>query len=340
MAKRWGIVLSLGLLIAACILAGCGPGGATPTPAQALRSTTVPTKPVEQVTPDAEVSFAAVADFSRLSSYRRVDTYRWKRDDGAYGVLEVTREVVNQPKAMHVLVRIQEGQAAPTLIEQLLIGGKLFVKYADGWAEMGEQADEGFLAQFGTGILPEEYLAEGKGQFVVKEIVETYGTRHYRFEKEAFKPAQGQKELVEATGDIWVSPEHNVYLLAALRLVAVDEEGARITIDLRSSVSQINQPLELKAPEKIITARPIPLIPIMPGATEAGAEGTTSRYTVKASPAEVAQFFREQMPKIGWQESEGSTADTLRFQFPGARCVITLKAQGAETLITVALTYE
>ncbi len=217
--------------------------------------------------------------------------------------------------------------------------GKAFAKYGDAWAEVGAQG-EGFLAQLGAGTTPEEYLAEGKGQFVVKEMLETYGTRHYRFEKDAFNPAQGQKELVEATGDVWVSPEYNVYLLAALRLVAVEQEGTQITIDIRSSVSQINQPLEIKSPEKIVTARPIPLIPIMPGATQTAGQGDTTTYEVKASPETVAQFFREQMPKLGWTEAEGGTADTLRFQYPGAKCAITLKAQGEETVVTVVLTYE
>jgi len=336
--KRIGVILALALVVAA-LLVGCAPSAATPSPASKLSSTSVPTKAVEQVTPDPEVSFAAISDFSRLQSYRLVHTYRWKQDNGESGRVDVTREVITQPEAMRMTVITQDSKATRRSMELLRVNGATYMKYGDRWADLESQG-ETLIKQFTASGTPEQFLANARGQFVVKEILETYGTRHYRFTKDAFTLIQGMKELTEAKADAWVSPEYNVYLRVVLHLVALDEKGVQTTIDIQADLSQINQPLEIQAPTDIVQPQAMPSIPIMPGATDTVGQGDTATYKVKASLEEVVKFFQEKMPPVGWTAAEGSTADTLYYERPGAKCVIKIKVEGEEATVAVTVTYE
>ena len=63
--------------------------------------------------------------------------------------------------------------------------------------------------------------------------------------------------------------------------------------------------LQLTPTSSIVTSSPIPSawndFPIMPQSTEDQEGATSYTYTIKASPQEVQDYYKREMPKFGWK---------------------------------------
>jgi hypothetical protein len=116
------------------------------------------------------------------------------------------------------------------------------------------------------------------------------------------------------------------------RLPAIATESPPLTTPMLEATPTIELPTPQGTPVSSWNA-----IPIMPGAIAGEAEDKRYRYTIQVSPQQVQEFYKVEMPKIGWYalvEGEGNPGSILMiFQKDKKTISITILSTGGLTTV-------
>lgn len=161
------------------------------------------------------------------------------------------------------------------------------------------------------------------------ETVNGVAAAHYTFDERAF----GLSDIAQSTGDVWVASEGGYivkYLLTTEGEADYFGEGAEGRLTWNYQLTDVNASLAIEIPADC----PAGLVdaPLMPDATSTLNMPGVLAYHTASDLAEVAAFYQEQLPTLGWQlEGEPGPVITGTHDLPVTTAVLPF-SQGAQQL--------
>ena len=348
------------MLVASLLLAACG-GGApkeptvAPTEPVSATSTTTqatPTRPQEQPTAPQpqteEYDFGQASDLAALDSYRVRSTMQWesiidgKKEMGSWDVLE---EFVRQPPAQRFVwtgtgageVGTESGEW-----ELIQIGKDSYMDTGSGWLAM-TAGEEGIFGSNAFLSAPLGMVSANRGKLVERNVmVNGVSTDKYVFDESTLGASLGLGAVARADGEVWISPQVNVvvkymahYEGKNLALGGGEEGKMDVTFDL----TDINQPIDIRAPEGVKSAMPED-IPVMDGATDVVAIEGIIAYQTTYSVEEATAFYQTQMPAQGWTMDGGGIPGMVSFTKGNRTAQVMIMEAEGKTSVTVMVSEE
>jgi hypothetical protein len=140
------------------------------------------------------------------------------------------------------------------------------------------------------------------------ETVNDVAANHYTFDERAF----GQLDIAQSTGEMWVASEGGYivrYLLTTQGDADYFGEGIEGTLTWDYQLTDVNAPLAIELPADC----PSGLVdaPLLPDASNVLNVPGVLAYDTASAVAEVAAFYQEQLPTLGWElQGEPAVTDT------------------------------
>lgn len=176
--------------------------------------------------------------------------------------------------------------------------------------------------------------------YVGQETYSGVATRHYTLDQSSFNPEAlpSGMTIEAATGDLHLAEDGNYVVRLDLTVEGTNLSGPtpgdapRLqegTLTYRATLSAINEPLTIELPQEARQATSLPEdIPVPDDAQKLLGGGlfgmTLFGYISDRAPAEVASFYSETMPELGWTnvKAEGSPPQ-YRFEYAqGDRSIV------------------
>jgi len=348
------LTLVVTLLLAACGGAPKEPTAPPPEPesATSVMTQATPTRPAEQPTvpqPQAEeYDFGQASDLAGLSSYRTHSTFHWesiedgRKETGSWDVLE---EFVRQPPAQRFIwtgTGAGEVETESGTWELIQIGKDSYMNMGSGWVAM-TTSEEGI---FGTNAFlsaPLGMVSANHGKLVKRNVmVNGVSTDKYIFDESTLGANLGLGAVAKANGEVWISSKFNVVIKYAahyegdnLSLGGGEEGKMDVTFDL----TDINQPIDIRAPEGVKSAMPED-IPVMDDATDVVAIEDIVAYKTSHSVEEATAFYEMQMPAEGWTMDEGGFPGMMSFTKGDRAAQVMIMEEEGKTSVTVMVSEE
>lgn len=309
------IWVAIALLILAALACSLG-RRATPTP-EVVQPSPTPEGGVEptaeaatEEAPPPEISSDALQN---LNSYRSRLVWHQIVEGEATETLTVEQEETREPAAKRIVITTEGGEK-PGTMELVQIGNTSWL-CSEGQCIQTQQSAEEASSQFGEGMIkPEEVVSSSDYEYVGRDTINGVRARHYVLKLDPLTLAglaQGKITTVQA--DVWVADEPG--MPAYMTRFSVSWEGVReednkkIRGDWVYEIYDVNKPITIKPPEE---ATGVPEdIPICEGATDQAIMGDLIMYSCAAEPADVAEFYRNEMPNKGWTAGEESTLGNM-----------------------------
>lgn len=329
--KKLYVIFSLAI-VAALVLAACGgspapSGGAQTAPTEAGskpadKPAAQPTQPPAEkpaavdsatATPQAFKLDNVTAGLGELNSYKASFTMTFEgKEDGQpkTGTLSFMEEFVKDPPAKRTVITGlgamfggEVGTPTPgqtSGIESIEVGGKQYSRMGDicsqVTAESGPQAN--------TMLDPNSIIGGVRSaQRVGNENVNGVPTAHYKLDVSSLETLG----YLNGNGDVWVAEPGNYVIKYTFRATGSDKffggsNNSEGTIKWDYEVTDVNQPINIQAPEKCGGAAED--IPMMSDAQDQAAFGGMSTYSTPSKFADVVGFYEKEMKAKGWTEKE------------------------------------
>ncbi|MCS7283328.1 MAG: hypothetical protein RMK65_11540 [Anaerolineae bacterium] len=310
--RRQDILLGGVLLLLILIVAACSPKEQTPAPAPASPVPTTsptqaatPTPPVEEA-PPLEVAPDALEN---LNSYRSRVIWQNTVEGGATETITVEQEETRDPLARRIRIT-QEGGESPGALELVQIGNMAWMCSPDGGCIQSQQSAEEAAYTFGEGVLlkPEDLLAFGEYRYVGRDTVNGVRSRHYTLNLPASALAELARGTVTANkADVWVADESGMSAYVTRFVIqweGTGEDGKKIAGSWTYELYDVNQRFTIQPPAG---APAIPEdIPMCAGFTNQTITGNMILLTCPDSAEAVAEFYRNEMARLGWRAGSES----------------------------------
>jgi hypothetical protein len=367
-------LLMSGLLAATlAILAACGGGasapsgdsGAAPAAPGAVSSGGATTKPAARVEPTAESkpsgsTGAATGGETRdikdisgsldsLKSYRLRFTFSFdgKDDQGQpqQGGMEFVQEIITGSKDQHIRWSATGDAAASSpqrAFEFFQVGGTSYIYSAEG---QGAQKCVGMTSGQDTGNLGAAFKPSDvvggleKAKLVGKgETINGVVTDRYSFDENALSFGT----FASAQGEAWIAQDGGFLVkyigTATGKNSFLTSKSAEGTFTWEYNLTDANKVGAIDLPKECEGQQPAGDIPVPENATDKAGFGKLITFKTPDAPADVADFYKQRMPKQGWQAGEESgfgDVQTLSYTKEGRKLSITItkEAQGGSTVL-------
>lgn len=289
-----------------------------------------------------------------LESYLFTEEILWEgtAPDGSEASFQTSTiiEYVREPMAMHIGVTSNQPEIVMALelvgtegdtMDMYVIEGSMYVSVLGSWMQVSLDAPESMMDISEMPFNPEDISFGGaytmtqwleQAEYEGEETYNGLEVVHYRFDETAFAldllPAG--MEVEEASGDLYVAVEGGYLVHMDLTLSgsnlglsaeAVEPTLAEGSLEYTADLSSINEPITVELPEEVVQATRLPEdIPLPDDATQWMAfdmMGINAFVFASDNPAaDVADFYRTEMPENGWTESQASEdAGTYAFTY-------------------------
>jgi hypothetical protein len=319
--KRWFWLL-IGLLLIVSLACGLLPGRdrGGDTPPEAAVTAVV----VQEGDPDTETEVPAdpsgdddalVVDrdaLDQISSYRATITWRSESGDGTVETFTMHQSATRNPAAQRMVIDSDDGD-----MEFIQIGNETWVRFGDEWMQSGSDTESDFGDMLSGGDDWIFNVSDSGYEYLGRATVNGVNTRHYRVKyTEGFLGWFGADDDVEritdGSAEVWIADERGLPRFTVKSEVQMTgtSDGETITIVMTQSVSDINQPITIEAPEGV-GGLPDGL-PIYPGATDVTSMTSFTMFTAPDDVATVNEFYQEALTGAGWVEvGEGMVLDEM-----------------------------
>lgn len=370
------------LLVIAAVLAACGggdrpadtPAPAADTPAATSAAPAQPTPTPVPPTPTPEPEEDEPLDESRLKALGELNSFRTLmvftvKGTGAEGkpmdsTLEITTEYAGDANARHVLIRYTDHTApgnGQNVSEVYEIGQDVYLYGGEdvGWMRVAEERSplgDPDLAMLTTG----DVFTSMKDMERVRpdETVNGVASRHYRFtEKMLGKLIDQTNTAITARGDVWIAKDGD-YVTRYRFVLDVKNSSTPDTFsgltngtaEIQYDVTDVNKPIRIELPEAAkagvsLTGFEDQAFPVPADATTQMAGGGTMMLLSSLSPEEVAAFYEEALPALGWVKDEQASMGVedmklLTFTKDNLTLSITLFVDSSTNQTTIAVRVE
>jgi hypothetical protein len=310
----------------------------TDTPLPTSTPTPTPTPTPEPLDP------SGLVPPEDLDSYLFTEEILWEgtAPDGSEASLETATiiEYVREPMAMHLGVTSNQPEVIMALelmgtegdtMDMYVIEDSIYMAVFGSWMQVSLDAPESMMDLGEMPFNPEDISFGGtytmtqwleQAEYEGEETYNGLEVVHYRFDETAFDldllPAG--MDVLEASGNLYVTVEDGYLVHMDLTLdgtnldlstEAVEPTLAEGSLEYTADLSSINEPITVELPEEVVEATRLPEdIPLPDDATQWMAfdmMGIHAFIFASDSPAaDVADFYRTEMPENGWTESQAS----------------------------------
>lgn len=323
--------LLVAVLVAALVLAACGsPSGegaaqpangedlktgavaptSTPTAMAQPTATPVATETAAEQPESGEAEQVEVRDLevAGLTSYRSKTTTE-TNDDGKVSISTVTTEYSAEGPATHIVVTAD----GKDTVEIIRIGQDSYMKGAesDEWLAMSSADQE--APEQSTGLFqwedPNTVLNSEDCEFKGNEVIDGQQTKHYHCESAALAAADAATaELVmkSAYRDYYISTDLMIMLKSVVYWEGTSD-GKAFSYKMESTVTDVNKPIAIVAPEGVAAPGPSEDMPIPEDAQELMSFGTMVSFSLAQSVADTAAWYESEMPANGWTLNTAAT---------------------------------
>lgn len=291
-----------------------------------------PTAAPEEPAAEVESELPPLGSLDSLSSFRSNMTLTWTgiMTDGAEtkGSMVMSVEFVRDPSAQHVTISgdpatmTEMGMEEGGSLEMYVIGNVMYMNFMGSWMQM--PAEEGDLdveeMTFDTtsGVLENLEKAKYEGETTYNGVK----VKHYSFDESYYSAAElAGMDIEEATGNFYVAVEGDYLVHMDTVMKGANFEVPNVDTDLESGsleiildLTDINAPISIVAPQEAVdSGKPPEDIPIPENAKEVQVVAMMGMITFvsPATPAEVADYYKAEMPNNGWTESSAQEFDDL-----------------------------
>lgn len=240
---------------------------------------------------------------SGLNSYRSTMIWRITPAGGEPETLQMTQEETRDPHAMRFTMDM-----GPQTTEFVQIGDTSWLCSA-GSCVQSQQSEEEFMSQFGEGFMiePSDVIPDSDYQRVGRENVNGIRTQHYRLSippAQAMMLTQGTVDDVES--EVWIADERDLPTFVVRFRLAWEGtyEGEQASGEYIIEVTDINAPFTIEPPEGAEDSGLPEDIPTYPNATDFVVFSGNASFTSSDSPETVADFYRNQLPTLGWTNQD------------------------------------
>lgn len=180
--------------------------------------------------------------------------------------------------------------------------------------------------EFGDVVDTDDLISEIEdAEYVGDETVNGVATHHYRFDETSFSNSDNQ--LQEATGDLYVSQEHNYVVRMEVEGIGemdlFDEGASQGRLSMTMDVLDVDQPFVIEPPEGCDASGSE--FPVMDGSRDLATFAGLTTYAVDASLNDVVAFYQNEMAALGYELE----ADPL---ITDSTALLTFSAEGMPTV--------
>jgi hypothetical protein len=205
---------------------------------------------------DEDFARDLMRNFARFETYRVESVVTWDLDEGPSGTANVMTEVVNRPAAQRWTIDFEQDELADQSLQILYVGRRTYMQLDGEWREIPPSLTM-MQGRVRWVTDPAELINFEAGRFIGWEMVDGIQTERYRYGFAAFEPATRRLQLESAHADVWISRELGVYVQSNIRMVGEDAMGNAGVFTLQSRLVEINQPIDIQAPD-VAPALPAP----------------------------------------------------------------------------------
>ena len=319
--------------------------GAEVTPTETM----TPGAAVPEGAPE-ELALADLDDLEQFDSYRTSTVITWTPDTGEMTLIEALVEAtietglagVGREATQHTVITLTQGEQQTQTLEFVSRGDETWNRTNGQWVQVSV-APTDLLDQVGWVGNPSVVLSEdARGEFVETETMDGMELWHYRYPSEQIAEEQRFADFEDAQLDAWVSAEHNVVWRMELTATGTGPQGGAGELELVSMVDAVDEPVDFEVPPELEEegATPEPAttpteetlpetgaeapgvltrneIPLMEGAMDVRAIGNVVVLNVDRSPAEVIDYYTEQLEGSDWSLEEPESETTARLTRDG-----------------------
>jgi hypothetical protein len=296
----------------------------TPTPEPLDPSSLVPPEDLESYLFTEEILWEGMAPDDSEASFRTSTIIEYVREPAAMH-LSMTS---NQPE---VLMALELMETEGDTMDMYVIEGSIYMPVFGSWMQVSLDAPESMLDLSEMPFNPEDisfggvYTMTQWLEHAEYEGEETYNgleVVHYSFDETAFDldllPAG--MEVEGASGNLYVTVEGGYLVHMDLTLSgtnldlsteALEPTLAEGSLEYTADLSSINEPIAVELPEEVVEATRLPEdIPLPEDVSQWMALDMMGMHAFvfgSDSPAaDIADFYRTEMPENGWTESQAS----------------------------------
>ena len=345
MRKALLVLVFMGLL--ASLVAGCkSESAATATPQQAATraalvspTATTPAQARSAAAAEGEMLYDDIRDLDDLQSYRTKSTTSWTEEGGDPQSVTIEIAYTTEPNAQHLIMSglSDTTQGDDDTLEMIRIGQDSYTRYGGEWITM-QSTDDTTLPDATVAYQPENLLRSSKGKYKGTEEMNGVKAKHYVFDQEELAKSPVFVNIIEASGEVWVSSEYNVAVRSLVHFKGKDANtGKIVTLDVETNLTDINADFVIEPPEGVEKAETPADVPIMSGATDLLVMAPMTSYKVAATAEAVEKFYKEEMAKNGWKATEAAIAGFLSYTKEKRTAQIVIQSQGAETGVVIVI---
>ena len=298
---------------------------ATPTKAPAAKATPTPGAEATTAPTEGAPLTEAKEAFEKMHSYRYEIHMSYDVPDA-----ETEQEAsmtflgaeIREPRAYHyIFTDEREGSK----MEMIFVNDVLFMydEEQGGWIAMpgGEGSAFGESLFTPADFLEDEEWIEDAKLVNAHEKVDGVDCSHYQIRQENFQETFGDEEVTIKEGEmnVWVANDQNYVAKVVLKAVGVDQAGHEGNMDLTLRVYDVNKDFEISPPpeEDIIQDMTglfgggdelLDSLPIPDDAADVVVFMGMKTFASQLTIDELVQFYRDEMPPLGWTEDESQFA--------------------------------
>ena len=335
---------------------GSQPAAATEETRVKATDVTVAETEATEVAPteETEADLGSVSEgLDTLTSYKSVLDMRFigKNADGEEAEKSWTmeEEFTSDPAAQHITMTSSESTAGQTPVvtawEMYTIGQTSYMISTDAaGTETCISISSGDTTPPTQSAGPDMWGNVSGARYRGTETVNGVRAKHYTW-KEGWMVTYG---YTAGQGETWVAVDGGYVVRQKVEatgkgvfLAGTDEEG---TTSWQWDLTDANESFEIVPPEGCESAATG--IPIMADATEQATFGDTISYTSPSAFADVVAFYKDEMPKAGWEASgtpfEMEGFATLEYKKEGstASVMVSWDESAAKTSVVLTVTKE
>jgi hypothetical protein len=322
---------------------------ATSPAAEEPAATEVPAateQPASAGTEDTLSLASREAGLDKLKSYRM----HWQADWNSTEVTKTevsnwdwTEEYSADPKALHWIWKTADALKKGQGMELWQIGDTTYMKNTDASGKDGctsfSSDDQQSQLQKGGIFSPSLLGSLSDAKYVGNEAVNGVPAKHYQYDQKAGSLLAFGK----VNGDIWVASDGGYVVKDTMSW-----QGGAGLLGASSSakgdgkwvweLSNVNQPMDIKAPENCGGAAKG--LPIMKDATEKSSMGDLVIYKSASKVADVLDFYKKEMPAAGWQlegepEVTGEDLASITFIKGGDKATVQITNDSGKSQVMV-----
>jgi hypothetical protein len=284
-----------------------------------------------------------------LKSYRLHFSFGFdgKDDQGKpqKGGMEFVQEIVTGSKDQHIRWSATGDAAAnspQSAFEFFQVGGTTYIYTAEGQEAqkcvgMTSGQDAGNMA---AAFKPSDMIGGleqaklvGKGETVNGVVADRYSFDQNALSFGTFASAQGE---------VWIAQDGGFLVkyvgTATGKNTFLSSKSAEGTFTWEYNLTDANQVGAIDLPKECDGQQPADDIPVPESATDKAGFGKLITFKTPEAPADVAAFYKQRMPKQGWEagdESGFGDLQTLNYTKDGRKLSITItkEAQGGSTVM-------